>query len=598
LILITSQRSAMLQSAAARMRHHGRLTRVVAARTGFATHEVFNQATPLENVNLYTADVPLQNAVNAFGGGGEWSQDVLVDCGEKYGRAETIALAFQANAYTPQLKTHDRFGNRINSVEFHPAYHQLMALGKRQQLPSFAWKPQQRAPNGVWSAAGPPQAERVFLHTARAALPFMGNQIEAGTMCPLTMTYAAVPALRHCDAVAADWLPGVLQPVYDPRDIPHHEKAGLTVGMSMTEKQGGSDVRSNTTVAEPVDPGRTSSGDVYLLRGHKWFTSAPHCDGFLTLAYARPPRGSRGGGGGADQKSLTTHDQAAAAAAAAAGAGPSCFLVPRWFDGKRNEGFQLQRLKDKLGDRSNASSEVEYRGAYGRLIGREGHGVKVIIDMVNLTRLDCTIGSAALVRQALSQALHHTSRRSAFGRVLVEQPLMRNVLADLALDSEAATLLTFRSARGIDDAQHEAREAAGNRSGSSGSGASSGNSGALSRLLTAVAKYFICKSAPRAVYEAMECLGGNGFVEVRRQSTIPIRLLLRRNIYALILAGSSDAAAVVVVVAAERSVLHLRAAPHTLCDGCGVFILLLCCACVRVPATTTTASHRRRMTPK
>ena len=448
-----------LQREARRIGQHGQAFRA------FATHEVFNQATPLENINLFTGDSVLQNAVNVHGGA--WASDVLSKCGEEYGSAKTIEQAFQANHNTPTLKTHDRYGNRIESVDFHPAYHSLMSLGKEMQLPSFAWNPQ-----GV----SKPDADAAYLHTARAALPFIGNQIEAGTMCPLTMTYASVPALQHCDKVAADWVPGIVNPVYDPRDIPASEKKGLTVGMSMTEKQGGSDVRTNTTVAKPVDPNQRQSGDMYSLVGHKWFTSAPLCDAFLTLAYAE----------GSD-KNL----------------GPSCFLVPRWLpDGTRNTGFQLQRLKDKLGDRSNASSEVEYHGALGRLIGQEGRGVKCIIEMVGLTRLDCTIGSAALMRQSLSQALHHASGRSAFGALLLDQPLMRNVLADLALDSEAATLLTFRSARAVDDSVMSADPV------------EIENRGALARLLTAVAKYYVCKSAPRFVYEAMECHGGNGYVEV------------------------------------------------------------------------------------
>ena len=481
------------------------------------THEVLNQATPLEDLNLYTSDALLQNAVDSFGGDAGWARSVLAECGQQYGSAETFHRARQANLHRPVLKTHDRFGHRIDSVEFHPHYHQLMALGKNLQLPSFAWNPQLPAESsgsdagadddtkmdmrvddnnnnnnnnndnnreGVGQGGGSSgnedaSAETRCLHTARAALPFIGNQVEAGTQCPLTMTYASVPALRHCAAVAADWVPGIVTPVYDPRDIPAPEKKGLTVGMSMTEKQGGSDVRSNTTVARPLQEGNRESGDMYSLTGHKWFTSAPHCDAFLTLAYAE-------GRGPAE------------------GAGPSCFLVPRWLpDGTRNTGFQLQRLKDKLGDHSNASSEVEYHGAHGRLIGQEGRGVKCIIEMVGLTRLDCTIGSAALMRHALSQAIHHSQGRKAFGAHLADQPLMRNVLADLALDAEAATLLTFRSARGIDDALL-AQTASDKES-----------SDALSRLLTAVAKYFVCKTAPRFVYEAMECHGGNGYVEVR-----------------------------------------------------------------------------------
>jgi putative acyl-CoA dehydrogenase len=462
-----------------------------------ASHVVENQATPLGDVNLYSDDALLRNAVAAFGGA--WAEDVLVACGAAYGAEATAQLAVQANRHRPELRTHDRFGHRIDAVNFHPAYHSLMAMGKELQLPSFAWNPQHvKLPASLASgtaaaAAAPTRSTKLTqaaapaapvspgLHTARAALPFIGNQVESGTQCPLTMTYAAVAALRHCEVLEAEWVPGLVRPAYDARDVPAPEKAGLTLGMSMTEKQGGSDVRSNTTVARSLDPARRGrSGETYVLTGHKWFTSAPMCDAFLTLAYTE------------DCDRATS--------------GPSCFLVPRWLpDGSRNAGFQLQRLKDKLGDHSNASSEVEYHGAHGRLLGQEGRGVKCIIEMVSLTRLDCTLGSAGLVRHALSQALQHTSGRKAFGARLLQQPLMRNVLVDLALEAEALMLLTFRSARGIDDA------AAGS-SGSSGSGG--GRSGALSRLLTAVAKYYVCRSAPLFVFEAMECHGGNGFVEV------------------------------------------------------------------------------------
>lgn len=434
-------------------------TSVGAAPAARATHAVQNQATPFEcaGYSLFDSDTVLQEAVAREAG--DWATERLRLFGAACGEERATVLARQANGNPPKLHTHDRFGHRVDVIEFHPAYHDLMRMGVEAETPALAWN----------------NAERPTAHAARAALPYMFNQVESGVNCPLTMTYAAVPALRHSPALAAEWLPKVTAALYDPADAPLGEKAGATIGMSMTEKQGGSDVRANTTVAAPLLPGREGDGEAYLLEGHKWFTSAPMCDGFLTLAYSRAEYGKLDSGG--------------------RGGSLSCFLVPRWRpDGARNEGFRVMRLKDKMGDKSNASSEVEYHGAYGTMVGREGRGVATIIDMVQHTRLDCMIGSSAQVRMALAQAVHHTDGRSAFGRPLAQQPLMGAVLADLALHSEACAALTFRMAAAFDQAH-------------------AGGDGALARIGTAVCKYWICKAAPKAVYEAMECHGGNGYVE-------------------------------------------------------------------------------------
>src|SRR5437667_8977917 len=400
------------------------------------THEVANQPPPLEGYNLFTSDRVLIEAVRREAA---WADERVRRLGEIAG-GEPLAWGRLANPNPPVLRTHDRYGNRIDEVEFHPAWHELMRLAVANELHALPWREPQ------------PGA-----HAARAALSYMLSQVEAGHGCPISMTYSAVPALRAAPEVAAEWEPRLTSTAYDPRPIPASEKTGALCGMAMTEKQGGSDVRANTTRARPV--GARGPGAAYEVTGHKWFCSAPMCDAFLVLAHVER--------------------------------GLSCFLLPRWLpDGTRNR-FHIQRLKDKLGNRSNASSEVEFDRAWARMVGEEGRGVPTIIEMVNHTRLDCVIGSACAMRQAVAQATHHCAHRAAFGKVLADQPLMRNVLADLAVESEAATVAMLRLARAYDD---EAQRHFG-------------------RLATAVVKYWVCKRGPMLVAEALECLGGNGYVE-------------------------------------------------------------------------------------
>jgi putative acyl-CoA dehydrogenase len=352
-----------------------------------------------------------------------------------------MELGYTANENKPKLRAFDRYGHRIDEVEFHPSYHRVMQLGMQYGVHAFAWR----------------HEDRPGAHVARAALSYMHSQAEAGTGCPLTMTHSAVPALRHEPKLAEVWVPRITSYAYDPRVLPASDKSGCTIGMGMTEKQGGSDVRANTTRAYLQADGS------YEIVGHKWFFSAPMCDAWLVLAYTD--------------------------------AGLGCYLMPKLRpDGSRNA-IRIQRLKDKLGDWSNASSEVEFHGAWAQRVGGEARGVATILEMVALTRLDCMIGSSALMRQALLQALHHARHRKAFGRLLVEQPLMRNVLADLALESEACTALTLRVARAVDAQAHDPAEAA------------------LARLATAIGKYWVCKRCPPMVNEAQECLGGAGYVE-------------------------------------------------------------------------------------
>ena len=404
-----------------------------------ATHEVLNQPPPLAGYDVFAEDRALVEAVEREGAG--FALDELHDLGRLAGSEEAIGWGIQANASPPVLRTHDRFGHRIDEVEYHPAYHQLMTVAVAHGLHAAPWR-----------------AARPGAHVARAAGFLVWSQVDAGHGCPVSMTYAVVPALRAAPEVAGQWEPRLTSSVYDGSSGPASEKSGALAGMAMTEKQGGSDVRANTTVASPL------GGDEYVLTGHKWFCSAPMGDLFLVLAQAP--------------------------------GGLSCFALPRWTpDGKRN-GFQLQRLKDKLGNRSNASSEVEFDQAWARLVGPEGRGVPTIIEMVNHTRLDCVIGQTALMRQAVAQATHHAVHRRAFGAELIDQPLMVNVLADLAIEAEAATVTAMRLARAYD----------------AGSGAGAGES-ALRRLATAVAKYWICKRGPAHAAEALECLGGNGYVE-------------------------------------------------------------------------------------
>lgn len=407
-----------------------------------ATHEVFNQPPPLEDYNLFETDAPLREAVAREGA--EWAETTLNAFGAEIGRPEFIALGFLANRHAPELRTHDRYGRRIDEVTYHPAWHELMAAGVAAQVHALPWND-----------------PRPGAHVARAAHHYLLDQIESGVGCPLTMTFAALPALRAQPDVAEEWAPRITSTQYDPRMLPPVAKRGCLMGMAMTEKQGGSDVRANTTRA--VAAGTPGPGGEYLLTGHKWFCSAPMCDAFLTLAKTE--------------------------------AGLTCFLVPRWLpDGTRNN-FYIQRLKDKLGNRSNASSEIEYRDTWARMIGPEGRGVPTIIEMVNHTRLDCVIGSAGIMRQALAQAAHHAAYRGAFGKLLRDQPLMQNVIADLALETEAAVVLMMRLARAYDEA---ARDPAARP---------------FVRIATAVGKYWVSKRVPPMVGEALECLGGAGYVE-------------------------------------------------------------------------------------
>jgi putative acyl-CoA dehydrogenase len=404
-----------------------------------ATPDVLNQAPPLEGRDLFADNLPLGEALGREGAA--WATGRLHEAGRFWG-GEPVRWGFEANEHPPVLHTHDRFGARRDEVEFHPAWHALMAAGVRDRLHALPW------------TAPEPGA-----HVARAALYQCAVQAEAGFGCPITMTFAAVPALRAQPDLAAEWVPLLTAPAYDPALVPAAEKGSALCGMAMTERQGGSDVRANTTRAVPLK----ADGE-FELTGHKWFCSAPMCDLFLVLAQT---------------------DE-----------GLSCFALPRVLpDGARNDGFRLQRLKDKLGNRSNASSELELDGAWARLVGEPGRGVPTIIEMVNHTRLDCVIGTAGGMRAAVAQATWHAAHRSAFGRRLADQPLMRNVLADLALEAEAATATAMRLARAYDEAGDDA-DAAG-----------------FARLATAVAKYHVCKRAPAHAYEALECLGGNGYVE-------------------------------------------------------------------------------------
>jgi putative acyl-CoA dehydrogenase len=408
----------------------------------FVTHEVANQATPLAPYDAYATDTALREALQREGGG--WAGKDVAAFGPVVG-GELMQLGFTANENKPKFKPFDRYGHRIDEIEFHPAYHRIMQLGIAHGVTSFAWR----------------HADQPGAHVARAALSYLGSQAESGTGCPMTMTYASVPALRHQPELAQAWLPRILSTDYDQRFIPAWDKRGNTIGMGMTEKQGGSDVRANTTKAYAV--GQRGPGQLYELVGHKWFFSAPMCDAFLVLAYTE--------------------------------AGLSCFLLPRFRpDGTLNP-VRIQRLKEKLGDWSNASSEVEFQGALAWMVGGEGRGVATILEMVALTRQDCMIGSSGIMRQALVQAIHHTRQRKAFGKLLAEQPLMRNVLADLALESEAAMALTLRVARAVDASQRDAKEEA------------------FARIATAIGKYWVCKRCPPFVNEAQECLGGAGYVE-------------------------------------------------------------------------------------
>ncbi|MEU1054289.1 acyl-CoA dehydrogenase family protein [Streptomyces sp. NPDC005876] len=403
-----------------------------------STHTVTNQPPPLAGYDVFTADRALTAAVDRHLPPPlrEEAREELSGLGRSCGSAQAGEWAAQADQNPPELRTHDRYGHRVDEVEFHPAWHRLLGKGVAAGL------------TGGWDRPGG--------HVRRAAAFLVWTQVEAGTTCPLSMTHAAVPALRHEPALAAEWEPRLTSAVYDRGLRPAHLKAGALFGMGMTEKQGGSDVRAGTTTARPL-----AEDGTYELTGHKWFCSAPMSDGFLVLAQAP--------------------------------GGPTCFLVPRVLaDGTRNV-FLIQRLKEKLGNRSNASAEVEFAGTWARRVGAEGRGVAVIIEMVAATRLDCVLGSAGLMRRAVAEAVHHTAHREAFGGKLIDKPLMRNVLADLAVESEAATALALRLAAACDDGGESER--------------------ALLRLAVPAAKYWVTKRCPPVAVEAAECLGGNGYVE-------------------------------------------------------------------------------------
>jgi putative acyl-CoA dehydrogenase len=406
-----------------------------------ATHEVFNQSPPFEDVDLFAVDRPLAEAVAANGGAAAAKE--LSEFGQHWGSAAMAARGRVANENTPKLRTFDSRGNRRDEVEFHPAYHELMAHSAHAGVHNSTWGPDGKPAGGA--------AEVV-----RAARFYIAAQVETGHLCPITMTRASVAALATQPDLLAKTMPVIGTRAYDPSFAPWPTKRGMTLGMGMTEKQGGTDVRSNITRA-------TRDGDAYRITGHKWFMSAPMCDAFLVLAQA---------------------DQ-----------GLSCFFMPRFKPDGSVNAIQFQRLKDKLGNRSNASSEVEFVDAHATRVGDEGKGIRTIIQMVQLTRQDCAIASAGLMRSGLAHALHHTRYRSVFQKHLADQPLMQAVISDMALHVEASIALVMRLCRSFDQAPHDAAEAA------------------YMRLLTPAIKYWVCKSAPGFLYEAMECLGGNGYVE-------------------------------------------------------------------------------------
>jgi putative acyl-CoA dehydrogenase len=437
-----------------------------------------NQPPLLAGYDLFTENRPLAEALRREGGGA--AEERCAEFGRLCG-GEPLELGRLANEHPPRLHTHDRFGERIDEVEFHPAWHELLGIGVESELHSLPWRD---GPNG---------------HVVRAALFMTLAYAEAGVGCPLSMTYAAVPALRaSAPELSGEWEPLLTVAAYDPELRPHADKRAALCGMAMTERQGGSDVRANETRAEPLGDG------AYALTGHKWFCSAPMSDAFLVLAQAPD--------------------------------GLTCFLLPRVLpDGARN-GFRIERLKDKLGNRSNASAEVRLEEALSGRVGEEGRGVATIIEMVVHTRLDCVLGSAALQRRAVAEATHHAAHRAAFGRLLAEQPLMQNVLADLCLDAEAATATVMRLARAFDEDDH-----------------------AFRRLATAVAKYWVCKQTPTLVGEALECLGGNGYVE---ESGLP--RLFRESPLNSIWEGAGNVNCLDVLRALEREPESLEAVRNEL----------------------------------
>jgi putative acyl-CoA dehydrogenase len=453
------------------------------------THEVANQPPPLEGLDVFSSNLPLVEATEREGAG--WISERASALGRVVGGEPQQLWGRLANENKPVLHTHDRYGNRIDEVEFHPAWHQLMRMGVEHELHSLPWTSDESSP-----------------HTARAAMYMTAMQAEAGFCCPITMTFAVVPALRAQPELAAEWEPLVTATTYDPRPVPAARKGSAIAGMAMTEKQGGSDVRANTTIATPLNGG--GAGGEYEITGHKWFCSAPMSDIFLVLAQ--------------------TPD------------GLSCFLLPRILpDGGRNA-FHIQRLKDKLGNHSNASSEIELHGAWAQMVGDPGRGVPTIIEMVGHTRLDCVIGAAAGMRVAVVNATHHAAHRSAFGNTLIDQPLMRNVLADLCLESEATTALAMRLARAYDEASNDVEIGAG------AGNENDSDAQLFKRVATAVGKYWACKRAPNHAFEAMECLGGNGYVE---ESGMP--RLYREAPLASIWEGSGNVISLDVLRALSRS---------------------------------------------
>ncbi|MBR0704966.1 acyl-CoA dehydrogenase family protein [Bradyrhizobium liaoningense] len=407
----------------------------------FATHEVFNQSPPFEDVDLFAVDRPLVDAVKANGGAA--AERELSEFGRHWGSAAMADRGRVANENTPKLRTFDAKGNRRDQVEFHPSYHELMAHSAHAGVH-----------NSTWTTDGRPAGDAA--EVIRAARFYIAAQVETGHLCPITMTRASVAALAMQPDLLARVMPVLSTKSYDPGFAPWWDKRGMTLGMGMTEKQGGTDVRANMTRA-------VRDGDAYRITGHKWFMSAPMCDAFLVLAQAEQ--------------------------------GLTCFFMPRFAPDGSVNAIQFQRLKDKLGNRSNASSEVEFVGAYAEAVGEEGKGIRTIIQMVQLTRQDCAIASVGLMRSGLAHALHHARHRSVFQKHLADQPLMQAVLSDMALHVEASTALVMRLCRAFDRTPHDASEAA------------------YMRLLTPAIKYWTCKSAPAFLYEAMECLGGNGYVE-------------------------------------------------------------------------------------
>jgi putative acyl-CoA dehydrogenase len=404
-----------------------------------------NQSPPFHGFNAWNGDPLLQRIGRSLG---EGVRAGLSQYGAWAGKAETLELARLANRHLPALRTHDAKGNRIDHVDFHPAWHALMRKSVAMGMHA-----------SIWDETSPEQGSR---NLARALRYFIASGVECGHLCPVTMTNAAVAALMATPALLGEWLPRIRSRTYDSAHQPIGRKSGVTLGMGMTEKQGGSDVRANITVAEPAGEG------LWRINGHKWFMSAPMCDGFLVLAQARDGRKE---------------------------GGITCFLAPRILPDGRPNGMRLQRLKDKLGNRSNASSEVEFHDTLGFMVGEPGKGVSTIIEMVTLTRLDCAVSSAGLMRASLAEAIHHARHRKAFGDALIRQPVMARVLADMALDVAGATALSLRLAESFDRAAGDPGEAA------------------YARLMTPVVKYWVCKSAPPLIGEAMECLGGNGYVE-------------------------------------------------------------------------------------